>query len=56
MKVLEENVGLLAIQNVMVADNSTGLHTELRLGEDKEGLAFILVLVHRRTKFEGLLH
>ncbi len=55
-EVLEENIGLLTIQNVMIADDSSRLHTELRFGQDKESLTIFLVISERRPKFEGLLH
>ena len=45
VEVLEENVGLLAVQNVVVADDGAGLHAELRLGEDEEGLSCLIILI-----------
>ena len=56
VEIFEQDVGLLAIEDVMVADDGARLHAELRLGQDKNCLAFILILVNSRSQFERLLH
>ena len=56
VEIFEQDVGLLAIEDVMVADDGARLHAKLRLGQDKNCLAFILILVNSRSQFERLLH
>ena len=45
IEVFEQDIGLLTVENVMVADDGPRLHAELRLGEDEEGLAIFLILL-----------
>jgi len=55
-EVLEQDVGLLAVQDVVIAHNRSGLHAELGLGQHQDSLAVIVILIHSRVQFKRLLH
>ena len=45
-EVLEKDVCLLAVQDVVIADDSPRLHAKLRLGQDQKRLTRLLILVN----------
>ena len=55
-EVFEKDVGFLAVQDVMVGHDGSGLHAELGFRKDKNSLTFLVIFIHSWTQLKRLLH